>query len=35
MFKLKECGNLKLNYDNLDNILGSEDRTINEYFGIY
>lgn len=34
-FKLKECGNLKLNYDNLDNILGSEDRTINEYFGIY
>lgn len=35
MFKLKECEGLKLDYDNLDKILGSEDRTINEYFGIY
>ena len=35
MFKLKECQGLKLDYDNLDKILGSEDRTVNEYFGIY
>ena len=35
MFKFKQCQGLKLNYDNLDNILGSEDRTVNEYFGIY
>ena len=35
MFKFKECQGLKLNYDNLDKILGSEDRTVNEYFGIY
>jgi len=34
-FKFKECQGLKLDYDNLDNILGSEDRTVNEYFGIY
>ena len=35
LFKLRECQGLKLDYDNLDKILGSEDRTINEYFGIY
>ena len=35
MFKFKQCQGLKLDYDNLDNILGSEDRTVNEYFGIY
>ena len=34
-FRFKECQGLKLNYDNLDNVLGSEDRTVNEYFGIY
>ena len=34
-FKFKECQGLKLNYENLDKILGSEDRTVNEYFGIY
>ena len=34
-FRLKECQGLKLNYENLDKVLGSEDRTVNEYFGIY
>lgn len=34
-FKFKECQGLKLDYDNLDKVLGSEDRTVNEYFGIY
>ena len=35
MFKFKECQGLKLDYENLDKVLGSEDRTVNEYFGIY
>ena len=35
MFKLRECKGLKLDYENLDKVLGSEDRTVNEYFGIY
>ena len=34
-FKFKECQGLKLDYENLDKVLGSEDRTVNEYFGIY
>ena len=34
-FKLRECQGLKLDYENLDKVLGSEDRTVNEYFGIY
>ena len=34
-FKFKECQWLKLDYENLDKVLGSEDRTVNEYFGIY
>jgi len=34
-FRFKECQGLKLDYENLDKVLGSEDRTVNEYFGIY
>ena len=34
-FKFRECQGLKLNYENLDKVLGSEDRSVNEYFGIY
>ena len=34
-FKLRECQGLKLDYENLDKVLGSEDRIVNKYFGIY